>query len=71
VRHTDTELLCFLNADIEVTDGWLAPLLAFLDARPEVGAVSPVLLFHVAYLLVMGIVGLYVVSRRLDKLLLQ
>ncbi len=36
-----------------------------------VGAVSPVLLFHVAYLLVMGIVGLYVVSRRLDKLLLQ
>ncbi len=36
-----------------------------------VGALSPVLLFHVAYLTVMGIVGLYVVSRRLDKLLLQ
>jgi GT2 family glycosyltransferase len=44
VRQAGTELLCFLNADIEVTDGWLAPLLAFLDARPEVGAVSPVLL---------------------------
>ena len=44
VQHTDTELLCFLNADIEVTQGWLAPLLAFLDARPEVAAVSPVLL---------------------------
>jgi GT2 family glycosyltransferase len=44
VRHADTELLCFLNADIEVTDGWLEPLLAFLDERPEVGAVSPVLL---------------------------
>jgi GT2 family glycosyltransferase len=44
VRHADTELLCFLNADIEVTDGWLDPLLAFLDARPEVAAVSPVLL---------------------------
>jgi GT2 family glycosyltransferase len=43
VRHADTELLCFLNADIEVTDGWLAPLLSFLDARPEVGAVSPLL----------------------------
>jgi O-antigen biosynthesis protein len=43
VRHADTELLCFLNADIEVTDGWLEPLLAFLDTRPEVGAVSPVL----------------------------
>lgn len=43
VRHADTELVCFLNADIEVTAGWLEPLLAFLDARPEVGAVSPVL----------------------------
>lgn len=36
-----------------------------------VGAISPVLLFHVAYLLVMGFVGLWVVSRRLDKLLLK
>ena len=36
-----------------------------------VGVISPVLLFHVAYLLVMGVVGLLVVSRRLDKLLLK
>ena len=36
-----------------------------------VGSLSPILLFHVAYLLVMGFIGLYVVSRRLDKLLLQ
>lgn len=43
VRQAETELLCFLNADIEVTEGWLEPLLAFLDARPEVAAVSPVL----------------------------
>jgi O-antigen biosynthesis protein len=43
VRHADTELLCFLNADIEVTDGWLEPLLTFLDTRPEVAAVSPLL----------------------------
>ena len=35
-----------------------------------VGAISPVLLVHVAYLLVMGFAGLFVVSRRLDKLLL-
>ena len=34
-----------------------------------VGAISPILLFHVAYLLLMGFAGLYVVSRRLDKLL--
>jgi lipooligosaccharide transport system permease protein len=36
-----------------------------------IGAISPILLVHVVYLLVMGFVGLYVVSRRLDKLLLQ
>ncbi|MFP5343725.1 MAG: ABC transporter permease [Candidatus Limnocylindria bacterium] len=36
-----------------------------------VGAISPILLVHVAYLLVMGMAGLFVVSRRLDRLLLQ
>jgi lipooligosaccharide transport system permease protein len=36
-----------------------------------VGAISPILLGHVAYLLVMGIAGLLVVSRRLDRLLLK
>ncbi len=36
-----------------------------------IGAISPVLLFHVGYLLIMGFAGLWVVSRRLDKLLLQ
>ena len=36
-----------------------------------IGAISPILLVHVAYLLLVGFVGLFVVSRRLDKLLLQ
>jgi lipooligosaccharide transport system permease protein len=36
-----------------------------------VGAISPVLLVHVAYLTAMGVVGLAVTSRRLDKLLLK
>jgi lipooligosaccharide transport system permease protein len=35
-----------------------------------VGEISPVLLVHVAYLTIMGVVGLAIVSRRLDKLLL-
>lgn len=35
------------------------------------GAISPVLLLHVAYLAVMGIVGMSIVSRRLDQLLLR
>lgn len=41
--RADTELLCFLNADVEVTPGWLEPLLSFLDANPAVGAVAPVM----------------------------
>jgi lipooligosaccharide transport system permease protein len=37
----------------------------------SLGIVSPALLVHVAYLLAMGFVGLFVVSRRLDRLLLK
>jgi len=36
-----------------------------------VGIVGPEILVHVAYLTVMGLIGLAVVSRRLDKLLLK
>jgi lipooligosaccharide transport system permease protein len=37
----------------------------------SVGAISPILLVHVAYLSVMGLIGLAVTSRRLDVLLLK
>jgi lipooligosaccharide transport system permease protein len=37
----------------------------------SVGVVGPDILVHVAYLTVMGLVGIVVVSRRLDKLLLK
>jgi len=36
-----------------------------------VGEISPVLLFHVAYLTAMGVIGLVITSRRLDQLLLK
>ena len=36
-----------------------------------VGAIEPVLLVHAAYLFVMGLVGLWITSRRLHKLLLK
>jgi len=36
-----------------------------------VGAISPVLLVHVVYLTVMGLIGLAVTNRRLGKLLLK
>ena len=37
----------------------------------SVGYITPVLLVHVAYLTVMGVIGLVITSRRLDKLLLK
>ena len=36
-----------------------------------VGVVGPEMLFHVAYLVVMGSIGLWITSRRLDRLLLK
>ncbi|MFL5680265.1 MAG: ABC transporter permease [Chloroflexota bacterium] len=51
----------------------LTPLYQGVDLLRSltVGVVGPSTVFHVAYLGVMGIVGLVVVSRRLDKLLLR
>lgn len=40
----DAEYYLLLNSDVEVTDGWLAPLLAFMDARPDCAACQPKLL---------------------------
>lgn len=39
-RATDTPIVVFLDADVEVTAGWLAPLLAHF-ADPAVAAVAP------------------------------
>ena len=36
-----------------------------------VGVVGPEMLFHVAYLVVMGGIGLWITSRRLDRVLLK
>ncbi len=36
-----------------------------------VGVIGPEMLFHVVYLLVMGFIGLWVTSRRLDRILLK
>ena len=37
----DAEYSLLLNSDVEVTDGWLAPMLEYMDAHPEVAACQP------------------------------
>ena len=40
----DTEYFLLLNSDVEVTEGWLKPLVAYMDAHAEVAACQPKLL---------------------------
>jgi lipooligosaccharide transport system permease protein len=51
----------------------LSPLYQGVDLIRSLttGAVDPSILWHVAYLTVMGLVGLVIVERRLDRLLLK
>lgn len=51
----------------------LTPLYQAVDLIRSltIGALSPILLFHVAYLVAMGVIGLLITSGRLDKLLLK
>ncbi len=51
----------------------LTPLYQAVDLIRSltVGSLSPILLFHVVYLVAMGVIGLLIASRRLDKLLLK
>lgn len=43
VENSSSEFIAFLNPDLELTEGWLPPLLAALD-DPEVAIAAPVLL---------------------------
>lgn len=44
LEQVDAEYYLLLNSDIEVTKGWLTPLLAFMVAHAEVAACQPKLL---------------------------
>ena len=41
IAQVDSEYVVLLNSDVEVTEGWLEPLLDYMDAHPEVAAVQP------------------------------
>jgi GT2 family glycosyltransferase len=44
--HVRGRYVAALNADMIVTPGWLTPAVAFLDARPEVGAINPLIVLY-------------------------
>ncbi|MDQ6701139.1 MAG: glycosyltransferase, partial [Acidobacteriota bacterium] len=44
LRSSDGELVLFLHEDVEISPGVVQALAAVLDTRPEIGAVSPLLL---------------------------
>lgn len=44
LRQVEAEYYILLNSDVEVTEGWLEPLLAYMDGHPEVAAAQPKLL---------------------------
>ncbi len=44
LRVVDADYYVLLNSDVEVTDGWLEPCIAFLEGNPKVAACQPKIL---------------------------
>lgn len=44
LEQVDSTYTVLLNSDVEVTDGWLTPLIAYMDEHPDVAAVQPKIL---------------------------
>ena len=40
-QHSDPEYVVLLNSDVEVTEGWLQPMLDYMDTHADVAAVQP------------------------------
>lgn len=41
INQVDADYVVLLNSDVEVTEGWLNPLLNYMESHPEVAAVQP------------------------------
>lgn len=41
VKASGYEFTLLLNSDVQVTEGWIRPLMSFMHANPDVGAVQP------------------------------
>ncbi|MCU7613819.1 glycosyltransferase family 2 protein [Chryseobacterium sp. GMJ5] len=41
LKKIDAEYYCLLNSDVEVTDGWIEPILHLFEKDPEIAAIQP------------------------------
>ena len=41
ISQLDAEYFILLNSDIEVTEGWLQPLMSFMENNPDVASCQP------------------------------
>lgn len=41
INQVDSQYVVLLNSDVEVTEGWLEPMLAYLDANTDVASIQP------------------------------
>ena len=46
IDQLDARYFVLLNSDIEVTDGWLQPLISFMDSDPDVASCQPKILSY-------------------------
>ena len=46
LREVEAEYVVLLNSDVEVTDGWLQDMVAYMDTHPEIAACQPKILSY-------------------------
>ncbi|MEI8224949.1 MAG: glycosyltransferase family 2 protein [Bacteroidota bacterium] len=46
INQLDAKYFVLLNSDIEVTEGWLQPLVSFMDSNPDVASCQPKILSY-------------------------
>lgn len=46
LKQVEAEYYVLLNSDVEVTAGWLTPLISLLDQQPDIAAVQPKILAY-------------------------